>query len=147
MEKNNKRGVTLVETVVAMVLVTIISVAIYMTCNFSIRKQNDNVIKNFFINETENIAMCYYHTDDTLNFENAFVFLSEKDNPKDYIEYSLDDNDNLTAITIYYTSDMKYLEKSLKDESSRFKIVIDFGESYKISSYTVNDKLIYSREV
>ena len=74
MEKTKERGVTLLETVIAMALAVIMSVAAYMTCDFAIKTQKNIEIKNFFTQEIENVSMCYYKSDnDVSKFENIIL--------------------------------------------------------------------------
>ena len=89
MEKNKKRGVTLLETVIAMALAVIISVAAYMTCDFALKTQHNSEIKIFFTQEVENVAMCYYKSDNDLDkLEDALVFSLNIEGSDNYLEYT-----------------------------------------------------------
>lgn len=155
-KKSKKKGVTLVEVVIAMALAVIVSASVYLTCSFTLKSQNQNMIQNFFSNEIENVAMCYYHsndTDDTTNYADfikSLVFLTGLENAEsDYI--SISEGVVVSYITLYYTADLDYLEKSKKEESA-FKLVFSFVENengnYNISCYSISTgNLICSREV
>lgn len=71
MEKKRQRGVTLLETVIALALIVIVTGTVFVTCNVTLRSQAQSKIKNFFIGETENVVMCYYSDD----FESALGLL------------------------------------------------------------------------
>lgn len=160
--KSKQRGITLVETIVAMALVVIISVSVYVTCNFTLKAQNDNSVKTFFATETENLAMCYYNSNSKTNtsaknyenFRNAFEFSSGLRNVEnDYFDfvYASGTLSQVETITIYYSKDFEYLGKDSKDDSM-FKIVFTFKENengnFLISSFsTSTGNLILSREV
>lgn len=160
--KSKKRGITLVETIVAMALVVIISASVYVTCNYTLKAQNENSVKTFFATETENLAVCYYNSNQKKNtsaenyenFKNAFEFSSGLSNVEnDYFDFAYVSGtlSQIESITIYYSKDFVYLAKDSKDDSS-FKIVFTFKENqngnYLISSYsTSSGNLIFSREV
>lgn len=153
--KSKQKGITLVETIVAMALVVIISVSVYVTCNYTLKAQNDNSVKTFFATETENLAMCYYNSaEDYDKFEKAFEFSSGLKNvQKDYFDFAYVSGTlgQVETITIYYSKDFEYLGKDSKDDSM-FKIVFTFKENENgnrlISSYsTSTGNLILSREV
>lgn len=160
--KSKQKGITLVETIVAMALVVIISVSIYVTCNYTLKAQNDNSVKTFFATETENLAMCYYNSnlktktsaENYDNFKSAFEFSSGLKNAEnDYFDFAYISGtvSQVETITIYYSKDFEYLVKDSKDDSV-FKIVFTFKENengnFLISSFsTSTGNLILSREV
>lgn len=157
MEKNNKKGVTLLETVIAMALVVIISFATYSTCNFAIKHKQSSNIKNFFVQETENIAMCYYKTNSNNStafddFENALIFTFEINNADEFFEYntstSADGDIIINRLTIYYSSSLKYLKLTNKNDA-KYKVVFIFDTSGNIikSINLSNDKTIFEKEV
>ena len=151
MEKTKQKGVTLIETVVAMALVVIISVAAYTTCNFALKSQYNLDVKNFFMQETENISMCYYKSDKVVdNFENALSFVYGANNISDNIEYisSIDENntEKITKIKFFYNNDLSLLTKENKS-NAKYEIIFDFSQS-KITSYNISkNKIVFERQV
>ena len=151
MEKNNKRGVTLLETVIAMALFVIISVASYMTCDFALKTQKNSEIKNFFTQEVENIAMCYYKSDNEVEtFENALLFSFNKENAENYFEYTLTTDEfeaeTITHITFFYNSSLSLLAKENK-ENAKYKIVFDFDSSKITAISTKKNNIVFERQV
>lgn len=159
-KKSKEKGITLVETIIAMALVMIISASVYFTCNYTLKIQNENTVKAFFANETENLAVCYYHSNSKSNtpaenyekLKTAFEFSSGLSNVENgYFDFDYVSGVQVKSITIYYAKDFSYLEKEKKDESA-YKIVFSFTQNengnYYISSYSnASGKLISEREV
>lgn len=151
MEKSKKQGVTLVETVVAMALIVIISVATYLTCNFALKHQNNTEIKNFFVQETENVAMSYYKSNnDMQKFDEILAFAFDIEDSSNYFEYEneLDENDvsHLKSLTIYYDSDFSVLNLSNKTTAKYF-IVFDFENQNISAKHYSKNQVIFQREV
>ena len=158
--KSKESGVTLVETIIAMALVMIISVSVYFTCNYTLKIQNENTVKAFFANETENLAVCYYHSNSKSNtpaenyekLRTAFEFSSGLSNVENgYFDFDYVSGAQVKSITIYYAKDFSYLEKEKKDECA-YIIVFSFTQNengnYYISTYSnASGKLISEREV
>lgn len=119
MGKKKQRAVTLVETVVAMALIVIVSASVFITCSYSIKNQNNNRIKHFFINETENVAMCYYSD----NFNDALLFLVSND---DSLIYR--DNEN-ECYNLYYDNNLSYTN----EDNATYKITIDLESELSIT--------------
>ena len=125
MEKT--KGVTIVETVVAMALIAIISATVFATYTFSIKNQSKYRLKQFFANETENVLMCYYSN----NFSNAISLLTNEPVLK---------NEDLTYFNLYYDDELNYTDKS----NAIFDLKIDYSEKYSPNVTVTN---IFSNEV
>ena len=128
MENINNKGVTLVETVVAIAVIVILSVAGYTICNFAILNQQKTNRDNFFINETSNILICYYSEG---NFSDKMQFLTG----------DLTTNFNEDFI-LYYDKDYSYTDFNL----AVYYLTFDFDVG--IGVYKANDNtLFYEVEV
>lgn len=112
MEKIKQKGITLVETVVAMALFIIVSASIFLTCNYSIKMQAQNKVKHFFVIETENISMCYYSE----SFDDALEFLIGEN--VDFVEKNAENN----IYTIYYSKELTYS----KSENAVYRLKFNF---------------------
>ena len=146
MEKNKKRGVTLLETVIAMALAVIISVAAYMTCDFALKTQHNSEIKIFFTQEVENVAMCYYKSDNDLDkLEDALVFSLNIEGSDNYLEYTSStdefENEIITDITFFYNSKLSLLKKENKNDA-KYKIVFDLTSS-KITAINTKNNIVF----
>lgn len=132
MEKIKQKGVTIVETVVAMALFIIVAVSVFLTCDYSIKIQAQNEIKHFFITESENVSMCYYSE----NFDEALEFLIGEN--VNFVEKDTENN----IYTIYYSKELNYSNT----EQAKYKLIINFAES---SPFTItcenieNGKQVY----
>ena len=126
---NKKRGVTLVEVVVAMAIAVIVSGIAFTTCNFALSISNKNKIKNFFVNEASNYINCYYLG--SSKYAEAMQLLTGTS----YV-YNED-------ATIYYA---KNLEISV-DDSSPYVISLNFKEAgFEVKCYQ-SSNLVYEIEV
>lgn len=130
MVKRKEKGVTLIETIIAMALVSIVSSIVVLTCNFSSRAKQNNKLTQFFINETESVLVCYYSND----FYGSLSFLTDK----------IITNDETTkSYTLYYSSDLAYTE----EENAKFSLTINYEDELNvkvISTNLSNEKIIYS---
>ena len=132
MEKTKQKGVTLVETVVAMAIFIIVSAAIFLTCNYSIKTQAQNEVKHFFVVETENVAMCYYSKD----FDNALTFLMGENSDK------IEKNNETKTYSIFYSKELKVTS----NDKAKYKLSICFENTEEIfisSTNLENGKEIY----
>ena len=151
MEKHKKRGVTLLETVIAMALVVIISVAAYMTCDFALKTQKNSEIKNFFTQELENISMCYYNANNDVSiFEDTLSFSYNVEDIKNYVEYNTITNEledeTIKGITFFYDSNLLFLEK-LNKNNAKYKIVFDFDD-LKLTAISIKtNNIVFERQV
>ena len=127
-----QKAVTLVEAVVAMAIIVIVSASAYFTINYVITVQHNIAVKNFFINESSNIAFCYYEQES--GFTESMRILTGKDC---YV-YGEDS-------CIYYSKDFEYCEQ----EKGTYKVFLDFeNNKLTIKSFNVNDlNSIYEIEV
>ena len=156
MEKTKERGVTLVETIVAMSLVVIISLAIYTTLNYSVTAHSKEKCNNFFAGEIENVAMCYYNSNDNYEninatkFEQLFKFTYGIEPDDSYIEFDINSDvepNIVRSLTIFYSSDYKMLKVSEKENAS-YKIVFSFNDQTKITAkHIIDDSAFLQREV
>ena len=130
MVKGKEKGVTLVEVVVAMALIAIVSATIFVTANFSISSQSKNKRNQFFINEAENVLMCYYSD----NFEDALKFLTD--------DNELTVSDSVTEYTLYYTNEYLYTDS----ENAVYSITIDYSNTFSpvVTCKDSSDRVIYS---
>lgn len=112
MEKTKQKGVTLVETIVAMAIFIIVSAAVFLTCDYSIKVQAQNEVKHFFVVETENVAMCYY----SKNFDEALTFLMGENSEL------IEKNNESKTYTIYYTKDLTVS----KSDDAKYKLVFGY---------------------
>lgn len=147
MEKTKERGVTLVETIIAMALVVVISLAIYTTLNYSVTSHSKDKCKIFFAGEIENVAMCYYNSNDNYTninatkFEQLFKFTYEIETEESYIEFDTDDAvepNVVRSLTIFYSSGFNILKVSEKENAS-YKIVFSLQDETKIVAKNVYD--------
>ena len=130
MENINNKGVTLVETIVAIAVIVIISVVGYSVCSFSVMQQQKLLRKNFFINETHNILACYYSPEN--DFEDNMIFLTGNSD----IDYSSD-------FVLYYTKNYDY---ALNMDNSTYYLTFTYNDSIKVYKSN-NNTLIYDVEV
>ena len=132
MVKKKEKGVTLVEVVVAMALIAIVSSAIFVTANFSISSQKKNQRNQFFINETENVLMCYY----TGNFNQALRFFTG--------DNELEVDDVSKNFTLYYTEDFEYTN----EENAFYSLEINYLDEHEFSPVitckTADNQIFYS---
>ena len=129
MENFNNKGVTLVETIVAIAVIVIISIVGYSVCSFAVMQQQKIIRKNFFINESNNILTCYYSPSN--NFEDDMVFLTGST-----IDFSED-------FVLYYTKNYEYVESP---ENSTYYLSFTYGASIQVFKSN-NNVLIYEVEV
>lgn len=130
MVKGKEKGVTIVETVVAMAILSIVSSIVFLSCSLILRTQAQNRQTQFFVNETENVMMCYYSDD----FEAALVYLTGS-------TFELDAESD--SCTIYYGSHYEYCGW----ENAAFDLTIRFADPANVSVTCKNlssGKTIYS---
>ena len=88
---NKKRGVTVVELVVAMAIAVIVSIFAYSTCSFAIGQGQKMKTKNFFISQAQNFVNCYFLGSE--QYSDGIKFLTDCD-----VNYG-------ENATIYYSND------------------------------------------
>lgn len=129
-----EKGITLVEAVISLSIITIISAAVVtltVTSASSVKNTRD---KNFFMNETANFAS-FYLTYDEENFVNA---INETTN--------VEESTNYHNFTIYYSSNKDYSNQS--DKSFYINLVFsNSNNTLTLSCYDYNDSLLYERRV
>lgn len=113
MVKRKEKGVTLVEVVVSMALIAIISATIFITISYTNKTQSKNKIKQYFINETENVLTCYYSG----NFSNSLAFLTNQD---------IDIDEDANTYTLFYEKDFSYTD----EENAVYSLTIDYTEDF-----------------
>lgn len=127
--KNKKKGVTLVETIIAMALVVIISTMAFSICNLSLSYGNNSKLKNFFITQTQNYVKAYYLGGN--DYKNAMELLTGTQ-----YEFGVD-------TTIYYDGDLNISTES----EHTYSVELTFGTGFSVQCYTLSNSLIYSYEV
>ena len=129
-KRNSKKGLTLVEVVVAMALVVIMSLAGFSVVNFTISASSKNHLLHFFMTETQNYISAYVSGSD--NYADAMHLLTGNN----YV-YGTDS-------TIYYSSDLQITD----EQNAKYHVDIDFDTSnMHISCYNSQSSLIYEAEV
>lgn len=113
MVKRKEKGVTLLEVVVAMALIATLSASIFVTINFANKSRANNRVKHFFINETENVLMCYYSDD----FESSLTFLTNN-------EITIPDDSD--CFFLYYTEDFNYTD----EENAVYTLEIEYTNKF-----------------
>lgn len=126
-----EKGLTLIETVIALSIITIVSLAVVSIIVYSSNALNDSRVKSFFSRETDSIASFY------LSY-NSPTYL-------DAVE-SLTGNTITGANTdkVYYKADYTY------SNSSDYNYYISFnydGDTLTLTSYEANSKVILRRSV
>ena len=126
--KNHKKGISLVEVVVAMAVVTIISVSAYSVCNYSLLQQRKIARDTFFVNEANNIVNCLGVGSD--EFVDAIKLLTNKD-----VAYNED-------FELFYDSHFEYVDTF--DESTYYLSFdfLDNGWSINIFKSKGNELLL-----
>ena len=125
-----KKGITLVEVVVAMALVVIISIAGFSVVNFSIRAGNKSKIQNFFMVELQNYVTAIMSGAEGYS---SSMFLLTNEN------YNYGENG-----AVYYSNDLTVTY----EDNAKYCINISFDTTpYSIACYDIQNNLIYSVEV
>lgn len=130
MRKKCKKGLTLVEVVVAMSLVVIISLAGFSVINFSIKSGYKSQINNFFMVEVQNYITAIMAGSE--NYSNSMSLLTG--NAYNYGENAV----------IYYSSKLDITD----EENAKYNISINFENSpFSVSCYDAQNNLICRLEV
>ena len=130
MKRKCKKGLTLVEVVVAMALVVIISLAGFSVINFSIKSGGRSQVKNFFMSEVQNYATAILSGSE--NYSNSMNLLTGAG-------YSYGENG-----VVYYSSNLTITN----EENAKYHININFDNTpYSINCYDNQNNLIFRAEV
>ncbi|HAJ78052.1 MAG TPA: hypothetical protein DCO89_03195 [Clostridiales bacterium] len=129
-KKIQRKGLTLVEVIVAMALVVIISLAGFSVINFSIKSSNKSYVHNFFMVEVQNYINAIMSGSD--NYSNSISLLTGE---------TLNYGDNAV---IYYSSGLAITQ----EKNSKYHINIKFDNSpYSVICYDNQNNLIFKAEV
>ena len=115
----SKRGVTVVEIVVAMAIAVIVSVFAYSTCSFAIAQSQRIKTKNFFISQSQNFVNCYFLGSE--KYSDGIKFLTDCD-----VNYGED-------ATIYYSNDYKI---TTQDKSQYYINLIFDVDSFSVECHS-----------
>ena len=115
----SKRGVTVVEIVVAMAIAVIVSVFAYSTCSFAIAQSQRIKTKNFFISQSQNFVNCYFLGSE--KYSEGIKFLTDCD-----VNYGED-------ATIYYSNDYKI---TTQDKSQYYINLIFDVDSFSVECHS-----------
>ena len=130
MKRKCKKGLTLVEVVVAMALVVIISLAGFSVINFSIKSGGRSQVKNFFMSEVQNYATAILSGSE--NYSNSMNLLTGA-------SYSYGENG-----VVYYSGNLTITN----EENAKYHININFDNTpYSISCFDSQNNLIFRAEV
>ena len=126
-----EKGLTLIETVIALSITTIISVAVVSLSIYASNALYLQRAKDFFIRETSNIASIYVNYDEE----------SYKVAIKDLLNKDVDGYENMT---IYYNESFDYATES----DYAYYLNVNYStESLDLISYNAKNSAIYSRSV
>ena len=129
-----EKGVTVLEVVISLSIITIVSVAAVSIAISTSNSFNTISVKRFLQREIDNIAEIYLSYDSE-GFKTGFKDLTGKD-----ITGFLD-----TTYSYYLDSTFNYIEDS---SSYSYKLVLDFEyPSLSISAYKQDDSLLRSRSI
>ena len=125
-----KKGLTLVEVVVAMALVIIISFAGFSVINFSLKSGNKNMVYNYFMVEVQNYVTAIMSG--SAEYSNSMYLLTG--NTYNYGENGI----------VYYSSELTVADV----ENAKYHINIKFESApYSVSCYDSQNNLIFEAEV
>lgn len=126
-----KKGLTLIETVIALSITAIVSLAVVSLTIYATNGLYLQRAKSFFIYETENISTLYLANNES-NYVTSFNHLTGLETT----EY--------TNTRLYYHNDFTYSN----DTDYSYYLDIEFSESgLSFKSYTNKDALVYERSV
>ena len=123
------RGMTIVETVVAVAIVVIVSTIAFSICNVSINNGHKNKLQNFFICQTQNYVKAYYQGED--DYSTSMELLTGE--AKTFGENT----------KIYYSSDLNITT----EQNSKYVVNIRFDDGFSVECLDSNSNLIYGYEV
>ena len=124
------RGFSLVEVIIAMVIIVIVSISAFTVINFSVNSGTKNVISNFFEVETQNYLKAYFLGSD--GYEESLKLLTGED-------YTYGEN-----LTIKYDNNFEITQ----EEEFSYTVHLTFGEPvFNVSCYDKSNNIIYSAEV
>ena len=127
----NKKGITLAETIVAMAVLIVISLAIFSVSNYALMQTKKGEINNFFTVESQNYINCYLLGEE--EYADAVMFYSNV--TTNYNE----------SCSIYYSNEFALDISS----DSLYRIDLSFeSNKFLVECYNnIENKLIYSVEV
>ena len=127
----NKKGITLAETIVAMAVLIVISLAIFSVSNYALMQTKKGEINNFFTVESQNYINCYLLGEE--EYADAVKF---------YSNVTTNYNENCS---IYYSNEFALDVSS----DSLYRIDLSFKTNkFLVECYNnIENKLIYSVEV
>ena len=126
-----EKGLTLTETVIALTITTIVSVAVVSISIYAANALYKERARDFFIHESNNIASIYQEYDET-NYPVAIKHLT-----------GLDVN-AYEDVTIYYHDDFSYANS---DSYSYYMNVKYTEDKLELSSYNAKDAEIFKRSI
>lgn len=129
-QKSFKRGISLVEVVIAMAVVVIMSLAGFSVVNFSLNAGNKFNVESFFVSESQNYISAFNLGEE--NYSKAIKLLTNQ-------SYTYGEN----AI-IYYSSDFEIVEQA----NAKYYVNLTFSSSnFIVQCYNIQNSLIFEAEV
>jgi len=128
-----RRGFSIVEVVISLLLIAIMAAGVFSTISVSINLKRKNTIRASALREIENVAKCLSSN----NINNALEF---------YAERPVEEEGN--AYTLYYNADGDIINMVSDDTPYDFKITAAL-ENEKVNKFTANfynGDLIYEWE-
>ena len=127
----SKKGLTLVETIIAMAVLVVITLMTFSVGNYVVAQTNKSELKLFFVNESQNYINCYLLGQD--EYSNAISFYANKE--------ALYNED----CVIYYSNDLDICD----EENSTYSIKLTFEvEKFVVECFVNNnDNAVYTAEV
>jgi len=126
-----EKGLTLVETVIALGIIIIVSTSVVSIMIFSTNSLSKNRITNFFSHETNSFATFYLSYNDS-DYYKAVKAMTNTD---------IDGTNNEK---VYYAADYSYSDDS--DYSYYVNFAYD-GDTLTLTSYDKNDENVFTRSV
>ena len=133
-----KKGLTLVEVVVSLAIVSIVSIAVISLIITSTNQMRNTSIIRFFdheLAEISNLYMSYTYGDEESDYKKALHFYTGVDNSETY----------------YYSASFRYVTS---EESYSYYVTLDYHEdgegksnTLTLKAYYSDNKVILTREV
>lgn len=124
--KKKNSGISLAETIVAMALITIMSLIAFSTCSLSLTINNNSKVKNFFMVEANNYIDCYYMG--SADYTQNMNFLTGEN-------YTYGQN-----ASIYYSKDLQITT----EQNAKYYVNLSYGSQFLVECYNISNDLIYS---